>query len=96
MAVYVDDMRRTATVRGLRRRWSHLIADNPDELRAFAARLGLSRSWLQKVGTAAEHFDVTDSVRDKAITLGAERISYLDLPFVMSRRAGSTSSAQEY
>lgn len=86
MAVYVDDMRRTATVRGLTRRWSHLVADNPRELRDFARRLGLSPLWVQKMGTPTEHFDVTDAMRDKAIRLGAERISYLDLPLITLRR----------
>lgn len=87
VTVYVDDMRRTATVRGLRRRWSHLIADTPEELREFGARLGLSASWIQKAGTRVEHFDVTDAVRAKAIILGAEQISYVDLPVVTARLA---------
>lgn len=85
MAVYVDDMRRVATVRGLRRRWSHLIADTPEELREFGARLGLSASWIQKAGTTSEHYDVTDAVREKALVFGAERISYFDLPVVTAR-----------
>lgn len=89
MAVYVDDMRRLATVRGLRRRWSHLIADTPEELRDFAARLGLASSWIQKAGTRAEHFDVTDALRDAAIALGAQRISYFDLPVVTARSSRS-------
>jgi hypothetical protein len=87
VTVYVDDMRRVATVRGLRRRWSHLIADTPEELREFGTRLGLSRSWIQKAGTRVEHFDVTDAVRKKAIILGAEQISYADLPIVTARLA---------
>jgi hypothetical protein len=82
MTIYVDDMQRTATVQGLARSWSHLIADDPDELRAFARRLGLSQSWIQKPGTFREHFDVTAGIREKAISMGAVPISYFDLPRV--------------
>lgn len=91
MAVYVDDMRRMAVVRGMQRRWSHLIADTPEELRDFGRRLGLSLSWIQKAGTSSEHFDVTDAVRGKAISLGAEQISYFDLPTVRARLTSANS-----
>lgn len=80
MSVYVDDMLREAAVRNrdhfVRGRWSHLMADDPAELRAFAARLGLHRSWIQKAGTPLEHFDVTAGKRHQAIALGAVEISY--------------------
>ena len=71
MTVYVDDMRMPATVGCLNARWSHLIADTDQELHAFAATLGLKRSWAQYPGTSQSHYDVTDSVRRKAIGLGA-------------------------
>lgn len=45
MTVYIDDMRRPARVGRLNAVWSHLMADTDDELHAFAARLGLRRSW---------------------------------------------------
>jgi hypothetical protein len=82
MTVYVDDMRVHACINGMNRRWSHLVATDPVELRRFARRLGLAMAWIQSAGTPEEHFDVTDSVRAKAITLGAVKISYLDLPKV--------------
>ncbi|SKM81422.1 Uncharacterised protein [Mycobacteroides abscessus subsp. massiliense] len=63
MTVYVDDMRMPARVGRLQARWSHLMADTDEELHAFAARLGLKRSWHQKPGTAISHYDVTDSRR---------------------------------
>lgn len=91
VAVYVDDMRRLATVRGMRRRWSHLIADTPDELYEFGVRLGLAPAWVQKRGTLVEHYDITDAMRDRAIALGAERISYIDLPIVTARLSHSKS-----
>lgn len=80
MSVYVDDMLMPAAVRNhhhvVRGRWSHLMADDPAELRAFATRLGLHNSWIQKAGTPLEHFDVTVGKRQRAIDLGAIEISY--------------------
>lgn len=47
MTVYVDDAAIAATVGRVTSRWSHLIADDRDELHAFASRLGLLRAWFQ-------------------------------------------------
>jgi hypothetical protein len=88
-------MRRPAIVNGLNRKWSHLLADTPGELRSFAARLGLSAAWIQERGTAEEHFDVTDAVRHKAITLGAEEISYFDLGRVTRRIQEARAAAAD-
>lgn len=88
MTVYVDDMLMAAdvpngarTVRGI---WSHLIADTPDELHEFAARLGLRRSWFQEpkgfgslplnpasLKAQQWHYDVTKAKREQAIRMGA-------------------------
>ncbi|MBO0872636.1 MAG: DUF4031 domain-containing protein [Pseudonocardia sp.] len=76
MTVYVDDMRRPARVGRIRARWSHLMADTTPELLTFAARLGLRRVWIQHEGTPIEHFDVTDSMRAKALHLGAVPVRY--------------------
>jgi hypothetical protein len=67
MAVYVDDEQ--IPWRG--RLWCHLVADSLSELHAFARRLGLKRSWFQN-GSRYPHYDVTISVRDKALGLGAQ------------------------
>lgn len=69
MAVYVDDAR----IEWRGRRWSHLQADTPAELHAFAARLGLRRAWFQaKPGKPEhDHYDVPEEVRERAIALGA-------------------------
>ena len=78
--IWVDDMRRPARPAGYRGRgtprWSHLFAETPAELAEFARRLGLSPSWLQYAGTHREHFDVTDTVRRRALQAGAVPISY--------------------
>ena len=76
MTVYVDDMRVSARVGRINARWSHLMADTDEELNAFAEKLGLKRSWAQYPGTWKSHYDVTDSVRNRAISLGAVAIKY--------------------
>ena len=77
MTVYVDDMQRRARVGRLNAVWSHLTADTDEELHAFAARLGLRRSWHQKPGTAISHYDVTEPKRQLAIRYGAVPIGYM-------------------
>lgn len=65
MAVYVDS--EEILWRG--KLWCHLAADTLDELHAFASKLGLRRSWFQSRGYP--HYDVTVSVRQRALQLGA-------------------------
>lgn len=76
MTVYVDDMRLPARVGRIEARWSHLMADTDAELHAFAASIGLRRSWAQYPGTWKSHYDVTDSKRAQAIRAGAVPIGY--------------------
>lgn len=64
--VYVDD--ELIPWRG--KLWCHLVADTLPELHAFARRLGLREAWFQ-VKAAYPHYDVTVSVRDRALTMGA-------------------------
>jgi hypothetical protein len=75
MAVYVDDAR----IRWRGRRWSHLVADTPDELHKAAGALGLRREWAQEGGRTL-HYDLPDELRERAITLGvAEPIHWREL-----------------
>jgi hypothetical protein len=80
VTVYVDDMRRPARPAGYRGRgtprWSHLMADTPGELAAFARRLSLNPAWIQHQGRPTEHYDVTDTVRTRVLQLGAVRLRY--------------------
>jgi hypothetical protein len=76
VTVYVDNMRRQASVGRFTARWSHLFADTHEELVAFAAELGSRPEWIQHEGTHREHFDVVDGRRQRAIALGAVPISY--------------------
>ena len=79
VAVYVDD----AFMAGDWGRWKgggHLQADTRAELDTFAARLGLSRHWLQtKPGRPDhDHYDLTREGRARALALGATPESWRD------------------
>lgn len=66
MAVFVDNER----IEWRGKLWCHLVAESIDELHGFAAQLGLRRSWFQ--GKASyPHYDVTTSIRERALALGA-------------------------
>jgi Protein of unknown function (DUF4031) len=106
VTVYVDDFACPATVGRITGRWSHLIADTPQELHDFAARLGLKRAWFQdptvngklkaQPGTrAAEnwHYDVTDNKRRRAIRLGATPIPWHTLPEIIDARYALRTAA---
>lgn len=75
MAVYVDDAR----IRWRGRRWSHLIADTPEELHEAAAALGLARERAQDKGRTL-HYDLPDPLRERAIECGvAKPVSWREL-----------------
>lgn len=76
MTVYVDDYKCRAQVRRLTAVWSHLLADDHQELIDFGAEIGLLERWLQHRGTHREHFDVTERMRQLAIRRGAKQITY--------------------
>ncbi len=70
MAVYVDN----AVFRWRGRRWAHLLADDLDELHAFASRLGLARARFQDLRSGA-HYDIDSTLRERALALGAVPVS---------------------
>ena len=49
----------------------HLYADTDDELAEFSSKIGLKKSWWQNPGTRQSHFDLTASLRTKALAAGA-------------------------
>lgn len=67
MTVYVDEC--MLKFRG--KLWSHMVADSLDELHAFARQLRLKDEWFQH-RTLYPHYDVTQSVKARAIELGAQ------------------------
>jgi hypothetical protein len=78
LTVYVDDWRQRATVRGRSDRWSHLLADEPAELHAMAAALGIPRRGYQlhRRSAALNHYDVPEGLRQRAIALGAVPVTW--------------------
>ncbi|MFD0724402.1 DUF4031 domain-containing protein [Lysobacter brunescens] len=70
MAVYVDN----AVFPWRGRRWAHLMADDLDELHAFAARLGMPRHAFQDKRSVA-HYDIDEATRMRALELGAIAVS---------------------
>jgi hypothetical protein len=79
MTVFVDDWRQRARVGRLEARWSHLFvgpADQLGELHAFAASIGLRRSWFQDQPWPRAHYDVTESKRQQAVAAGATPIPW--------------------
>ena len=75
MTVYVDDAR--IYWRG--RRWSHLVAETPQELHRAAAALGIPPAGVQDRGRTL-HYDLPDEYRRRAIELGvAEPIAWREL-----------------
>lgn len=75
MTVFVDD----AEIPYKRMIMSHMIADTHTELLMMAVKIGLKRHWLQCPGTYREHFDVSLTMRDRAVFHGAEQITYKEL-----------------
>lgn len=97
MTVYVDNFRAPATVGRIRGRWSHLTADTPDELQAFARQIGLRPGWFQPRcqylscpaidGCCAHfHYDVTDDKRSRAVIAGAKAIDLREMGAITSAR----------
>lgn len=85
MTVFVDDMFMPATVGRITSKWCHLFTDEDDqtELHALARKIGLQRSWFQhehKYPDRPEfwHYDVTLSLRRKALAAGAVPISTME------------------
>ena len=52
----------------------HLSADTLDELHAFAARIGMKRSWFQD-HPIMPHYDLTPARREAALRAGAVFVS---------------------
>ena len=81
LTVYVDDWRQRATVRDRADRWSHLLADDPGELHAMAAALGIPRRAYQqhRRSAALNHYDLPESLRRRAIELGAVPVTWREM-----------------
>ena len=88
---YPADM---TTAKGLPgKRWCHLISSDQEtaagevELRGFGRKIGLSSSWIQMPGFPRRvHYDLTPSVRAKALAAGAIPVDLRE--FWSARQAG--------
>jgi hypothetical protein len=93
LTVYVDDWRQAATVHDRADRWSHLLADEPAELHAMAAALGIPTRGYQRHrrSAALNHYDVPESLRLRAIELGAVPVTWRQMARLTRewRRAGA-------
>ena len=88
MSVYVDELQVCPGARGMWARGSsHLMADSEDELHAFAARCGLHRRWFQK-HPRHPHYDVVESKRTLAISLGAVFVPAIEQARARLTKAG--------
>lgn len=74
MAVYVDPMIHYGWKLGPS---CHLVADELDELHAFASRIGMKREWFQGPEKASTpHYDLTEARRKRAVKLGAVELDH--------------------
>lgn len=72
--VYVDELRDYGWRLGPS---CHLIADTLEELHAFAARVGMKRTWFQ-YKSLQPHYDLTAKRRAVAVRLGATELGRRD------------------
>jgi hypothetical protein len=75
MAIYVDEIKIHPSGE-----WCHLMADSDEELHTFAAKLGMSRSWVHHHRGRVDvlHYDLRPSKRALAIQLGATEVKTKD------------------
>jgi hypothetical protein len=83
MTCYVDDMKAQFGSMVM----CHLVADSHEELLAMATTIGVDHKWIQKAGTAREHFDIALSKRALAVKAGAKEITWKQLGAMCCMRA---------
>lgn len=77
---------------------SHMVSDihgaeGTAELVAFARKIGMRASWLQKAGTEHEHFDVFASRRLRAIDAGAREVTKREIVEVWQAKRAALKEA---
>jgi uncharacterized protein DUF4031 len=100
MTVYVDNARIPANVGGFNSRWSHLTADDEEELHLFAESIGLKRAWFQTCKANRRrcppetcphwHYDVTESKRTQAVRAGAVEMDIRKWSEIIRHRRAAT------
>ena len=69
----------------------HMFADTTEELMVMADRIGVQRKWIQKAGTADEHFDIAKGKRALAVTGGAIEVDDRTMVEFFRRRRATLS-----
>lgn len=60
--------------------WCHMVSDNIKSLHEFAGKIGLKRCWFQnKKGKNQPHYDLRESLIEKAIEAGAIKVKRSEL-----------------
>lgn len=90
MSVYVDDMEAPFG----RMIMCHMIADTRAELLEMVDAIGIPRKWIQKEGTADEHFDISKGKRARAVASGAIEIGIVELAEKCRARRGEEGRAR--
>lgn len=80
--VYVDDF--NMPFKGMI--MCHMNADTSKELLDMATKIGLSHKYIQYPGTPQEHFDVSLSMKKKAISFGAKEMKARDLSEIVMNK----------
>lgn len=90
MAVYVD----RAIWERHDRLWCHLLADDEDELHAFAAALGCERRRFQTRPRRPwiDHYDIDEERRAKALRAGAIELTRAEVCELIARKRAQGSS----
>ena len=85
MTVYVDE-----SIFGYGRMiMCHMWADTLDELHAMADRIGMARRWFQQPPKASWcHYDISKSMRAKAVAAGAVEVDRYEALWQDARRKG--------
>lgn len=90
MTVYVDEAKHPFG----RMLMCHMMADTTEELLAMAQEIGVDPKWIQKPGTAYEHFDISKQKRAMAVSCGAVEVTSRDLGrMILARKRGSLVEA---
>jgi len=64
----------------------HMVADTREELLEMCDKIGVQRKWIQKAGTAHEHFDIAKSKKALAIKHGAVEVDRRQLVEIIRRK----------
>lgn len=104
MAVYVDELRDYAHVKGAAARfgtrWCHMYADpdSAEDLHRIATQIGMRRSWFQHGDSPhwwRRHYDLVPSKRAAAVRAGAVEVKALEhMRKILAERETTKTTAQ--